>query len=947
MRRIIQPFSLFFLLACCSFAHAQMDVTTNSNAIALAQRIAGEGVAVSNVSLTGNANMTGFFKNLGNNKIAIDSGIILTNGRAKTVGSGLGMDGSGNSPALNVLADNGWNRAGDADLAAAIGVAPSDGKDACVLEFDFVPQGEKIQFNYVFSSEEYSPNYVCLYNDAFAFFISGPGITGKKNIALIPNTSTPVSIFNVNNVAGGSCPNNIKYYVDNTAKRWLTHNGHTTLLTAESEVQPCQTYHLKLVVMDVGDDKYDSGVFLQAKSLVSEPLRIDNQNPLNDLNQPYLAEGCRAGAIHITRQEKKPYPQAVNLHYGGTATNGADVVTLPSLVTIPANDSVVVVPIVALADLVPEGIEKLKIYVSAGCANSYSDSLELEIRDIDLLSITPADSVSICRNGSVQLQAVTGYTIYSWTGAAGLDNTSIANPLATPAGTRSTYICTATFANCIAKDSVLVKWKTVEVESKTDVNCKDGLTGQITVKGRNWETPVTYSVDDRPYQASASLQGLGAGSHIVRIKDVSGCIDSVQVDLVQSYPDLTVDLSKVDASCSIVPDGQIIATATGGNGSYTYSLTGNSYQPGNTFIVPQGNHHVQVKDGNGCTMENVITVGLNNTVTIDAGPDATICEGTTQVLNANSNATGFAWTPAVSLNNAGLLQPTASPSDTTRYYVTATLGVCSRIDSVDINVRPAPTANAGQDIAICYGKTVVLEGGGGTSYEWSPATNTVSGLDNAQLTIKGLQSINYYLNVTDAHGCKSLQPDMMQVKVTPPLKLFAGNDTILTMNEPIKLRGQDLNNSGITQWNWSPVNNLDNASTQSPLAMFATPVLTYPYDYVYTLTGTTPEGCEGKDEIRIKVIQGPEIYVPTGFTPNNDGKNDQLKPVLAGIKELRFFKVYNRWGQPVFQTKDASRGWDGKLNGMIENNGSYVWLAEGVDFKGNIISRKGSTTLVR
>ncbi|RYZ47411.1 MAG: hypothetical protein EOP49_21415 [Sphingobacteriales bacterium] len=461
MRKIIQPFFLVLLLVCCSRSHAQLDVTTNSSAIALAQRIAGEGVSISNVTLTGNPNMTGFFVNRGNNKVGIDSGIVITNGRAQTQGGSIGVNGNGNATAAVVRADNKFARPGDADLAAAIGILVSRGKDACILEFDFIPQGEKIQFNYVFSSEEYDPQYVCDFNDAFAFFISGPGITGKKNMALVPETNTPVSIFNINDVPGGNCPNNIKYYINNEPNRWLTHNGHTTLLTAESEVQPCQTYHLKLVIMDVGDDSYDSGVFIQAKSLMSEQLKIDNQNPLNDLNQPYLAEGCRTGAVHITRPSKQPYAQVINLSYGGTAVNGIDVSALPALITIPANDSVAIIPIVALPDLAAEGIETLKIYVSAGCASFFSDSLEVEIRDIDLLDITPTDSVSICRNSSVQLQTVTGYSSYQWTGAPGLNNTSVRDPLATPATAAAKYICTATIGNCIAKDSVLVKWKTV------------------------------------------------------------------------------------------------------------------------------------------------------------------------------------------------------------------------------------------------------------------------------------------------------------------------------------------------------------------------------------------------------------------------------------------------------------------------------------------------------
>lgn len=955
MRKISATIFVFILLLTVHFSvSAQLIITTNSVASELAQRIAGEGVLIKNAKLTGSPSMTAFFLNKGGNKIGIDSGIVLTNGRAKTAFNPVtntptswGLDGNSSTSAVSVVASSSWGLPGDADLAAAIGVPTSAGKDACILEFDFVPQGEKVSFKYVMSSEEYNKSYVCSYNDAFAFFISGPGILGKKNIALIPNTNTPVSITNINDVAGSNCPNNTQYFVDSRSNTSLMHDGHTTLLSAEAEVQSCQTYHLKLVIMDMNDDEYDSGVFLQAKSLTSEPLKINNQNPLNDLNQPYIAEGCNSGAIHITRAAKKPYPQTVTLAFGGTAVNGVDVTALPSAVTIPANDSVFILPITAIADLANEGNELLKIYISAGCAGNYADSIDVQIRDYDLLSIAPADSIAVCRNSTIQLQAQTGFTTYTWTGAAGLSDPSSANPLATPINPASYYICTARKANCIAKDSVLIKWKMVELESKKDIDCKDGLTGELLVKTTNWEIPVEYSLDGKPFNISGIMHGLAAGTHQVRVRDGSGCMDSLSVDLVQVYPDLKVTLSQTAATCNLTPDGTVTATASGGNGVYTYSLTNNSYQGNNLFTTPHGNQEVYVKDGNGCTAKNTVTVDLDNSIVIDAGDATTICEGDAHTINASSNATAFNWSSAATLNNASALQPIAMPSDTTRYYITATLGVCTKIDSVDISVRPAPVPDAGNDIAVCYGKTITLEGNGGVDFAWSPATNVVSGTNNAQLDIKGLQTITYYLHVTDANGCHSLTPDAIQVKVTPPLELFAGNDTIITPNSSIRLSAKDINNSGVTQWSWSPATNLDNASVQSPAASFSSPVLTPPYEYVYTLTGTTPEGCEGKDEIRIKVILGPEIYVPSGFTPNNDGKNDILKPVITGIKELRFFNIYNRWGQLIFSTKDASRGWDGRMKGTQESNATYVWIAEGIDHDGKVISRKGTVTLVR
>src|SRR4029079_2065225 len=124
------------------------------------------------------------------------------------------------------------------------------------------------------------------------------------------------------------------------------------------------------------------------------------------------------------------------------------------------------------------------------------------------------------------------------------------------------------------------------------------------------------------------------------------------------------------------------------------------------------------------------------------------------------------------------------------------------------------------------------------------------------------------------------------------------------------------------------------------------PVMNAPYEYIYSVKGTTPVGCQGIDQIKIKVYQGPEIYVPSGFTPNGDGKNDQLMPTLVGIKELKYFRVFNRWGQVIYETKTPSRGWDGRING-VDQTGVFVWIAEGLDYMGKTLTRRGTSTLIR
>jgi len=227
---------LVLLLFCISSrSFAQLQITTNTNAAALAQKLVGEGVVISNATITTNSISTGFFVNRSGTNIGMDSGIVLTNGRARSnLPSIIGLDGDGFRVASTVRADANLLLPGDADLASELGIPVSQLNDAIALEFDFIPLGDSIQFNYILSSEEYTTGTVCIFNDAFAFFISGPGITGKKNIALIPGTNIPVTIKNVNNIITAPCVNNPQYYIDNTSNVYFTHEGHTSLFTASA-----------------------------------------------------------------------------------------------------------------------------------------------------------------------------------------------------------------------------------------------------------------------------------------------------------------------------------------------------------------------------------------------------------------------------------------------------------------------------------------------------------------------------------------------------------------------------------------------------------------------------------------------------------------------------------------------------------------------------------------
>jgi gliding motility-associated-like protein len=112
---------------------------------------------------------------------------------------------------------------------------------------------------------------------------------------------------------------------------------------------------------------------------------------------------------------------------------------------------------------------------------------------------------------------------------------------------------------------------------------------------------------------------------------------------------------------------------------------------------------------------------------------------------------------------------------------------------------------------------------------------------------------------------------------------------------------------------------------------------------------TTVAGCVTTDTVTVKVTLLGEIYVPQAFSPNGDGQNDRLYPNLVAIVKLNYFRIFNRWGNLVFQSADPTpaNGWDGKLGGIAQAPGTFTWVAEGVDGAGNIIRRSGSTVLIK
>ena len=216
--------------------NAQMSVTSGFSAADLATKLVGPGVTITNAVLVCPNGASGTFSAGPVNEVGFNKGVLLTSGQVSIAANPNNLSGAGTNN----------NAAGDATLN---GLIPGfTAYDACVLEFDLEAVGNQVSFEYVFASEEYEEYYCKIYNDVFGFFVTGPNPAGGNysmlNIALVPGTTTPVS---VNNVGPASCNgiDNRTLYQNMAGATTLQYDGKTKVLKAELALKPCKKYRFK------------------------------------------------------------------------------------------------------------------------------------------------------------------------------------------------------------------------------------------------------------------------------------------------------------------------------------------------------------------------------------------------------------------------------------------------------------------------------------------------------------------------------------------------------------------------------------------------------------------------------------------------------------------------------------------------------------------------------
>lgn len=490
---------------------------------------------------------------------------------------------------------------------------------------------------------------------------------------------------------------------------------------------------------------------------------------------------------------------------------------------------------------------------------------------------------------------------------------------------------------------------------KTIPLCNAGTDGTITLTASGGLASYEYALSPfTVFQPTGTFNNLAAGTYTFRIKDNAGCTKDTTVTLDEPTL-LTASAVSTAGTCN-GNDGTITVTGYNGTPNYTYSIDGINYQAAPDFTVSGGPAsgalypNISVKDANGCIASaSAVSVALiDNMGSLYIGNDTTICAEQHVAFQpqVSNMATVFTWTTypdasqVSSLDDDSIKNATATPVDTTNYILTAQWGVCSRIDTITINLLHKPIPYAGKDTAVCFDKTTaVLHGSasnlsGTVNFEWSDTTNLATP-HVATTVATPTNTETYTLTVTDNYGCNFSVTDQVVVVVQPPVPAFAGNDTIAVIGQPHQLLA-----TGGVSYEWSPSASLNLSNVQTPLA-------TLDHDQMFHVTVTDVAGCVGSDDVFVQVYPGPAYHVPTAFSPNGDGLNDVFRVIPAGIAYTDWFRIFNRYGQLVFATNQWLKGWDGTYQGKKQPIGNYVWVLKGKDKNGKVVEMKGTVLLVQ
>jgi len=416
-----------------------------------------------------------------------------------------------------------------------------------------------------------------------------------------------------------------------------------------------------------------------------------------------------------------------------------------------------------------------------------------------------------------------------------------------------------------------------------------------------------------------------------------------------AYIDVNSECSSEFVGATYCPDDAFVnVTAPFGYQKYTWfnsnfsqilggaqSIVFNPPPPVGTVIA------VEVEPYNGYGCRDTLYAKLVDTLTVfsNAGIDALSCNANKVQIGANPKpGLMYSWDPPTGLSDPNIANPRAGPNITTTYVLTTSSagGGCPAKDTVVVVASTIDTSiRVVGKLAYCITgeDSTVFFVNPTDSIQWIKDNFPINNQHNVRY--RANQSGTYHAILYNDQGCIA-STAKKTVVIEAPRPGISYPIEYAVVNYPHQLKAR---NFGIGV-EWSPGTFLNSTISLTPTFNGTT-------DKLYTIVIETAAGCVTVDTQLVKVFKEVKFYVPSGFTPNLDGLNDYLKPIPVGMKEFKYFRVYNRWGQLVFDMKDDPRGWNGMIDGKPQSSQVVVWMAEGVGVNDVIYRQKGTAALIR
>ena len=474
---------------------------------------------------------------------------------------------------------------------------------------------------------------------------------------------------------------------------------------------------------------------------------------------------------------------------------------------------------------------------------------------------------------------------------------------------------------CSATTIVTVKGNnagTSSIATFSNVKCNGGTDGSAIISITGGTAPYTWLWSNGGTGVSAT--GLSAATYTCTVTDVNGCSSSTTVTLTQPTL-INLNPNSTAEVCGGVA-GSAFVSVSGGVPSYSYLWTTGA--TGATAVnLVAGNYTVTVTDSNGCSKISSTTVatggGFNSAISLNS---PILCFS--QVGAISVAATGgsvpytFSWSNGVSsVTNSATDQLTSLIADTYSVTITDSKG-CSSISTIVISEPPVISLQTFSTNATCgqnNGSINSILSGGTKPYFYSWSDGTSSSVSDS------LAPGNYSVTVTDAQGCTTVSTSVINANLPDSLTITPATQTIL------EGASVAVTVTGGTSYTWLPSTGLSCTNCSN---LVAAPTTTT----TYTIIASDGNGCPITALFTIVVKHGctgddKDVFVPTVFSPNNDGQNDVLKVEGNGLKNL-YWAIYDRWGNLLFETNDQSHAWDGSKNGNAMETGTYVYYLKAV-----------------